>query len=114
MDGLRVAWLAARIAAGVGRKSEAIAGLQRVARRFKVLKHPYEAALSSLDLAVLWLEEGRTAEVRGLAVAMAWIFKAKGIQREALVALRHFRKAAERDAATADLACRVIAEIGER
>jgi tetratricopeptide (TPR) repeat protein len=111
LDGLRVGWLAGRVAAGLGRRAEAIAGLEGVRKRFTDLLLPYEAALSSLDLAALWLEEGRSAEVREIAVAMAWIFKAKGIQREALVALQLFRRAAERDAATVELAQQVIAKI---
>jgi tetratricopeptide (TPR) repeat protein len=109
LDGLRVAWLAARVAAGLERKEEAVAGLEWVRRRFTAMKLPYEAALSSLELAVLWLEAGRTAEVRGLAVAMAWIFQAQGIGREALAALQLFREAAGRDAATVELARRAIA-----
>jgi tetratricopeptide (TPR) repeat protein len=111
LDGLRVGWLAARVAAGLGRTREAVDGLEHVRRRFTQLSLPYEAALSSLDLAVLWLEAGRTAEVRELARAMAWIFDAKGIQREALAALQIFREAALREAATVELAQQVIAEI---
>jgi tetratricopeptide (TPR) repeat protein len=107
----RVVWLEARVAAGLGRAAEAMAGLEQVRLDFTDLGLPYEAALSSLELAVLWLEAGRTAEVRKLAVAMAWIFKAKGIQEEALAALQLFRDAAEREAATVELARRVLAEI---
>ncbi|HSS79087.1 MAG TPA: hypothetical protein VLV54_20365, partial [Thermoanaerobaculia bacterium] len=72
---------------------------------------PYEAALSSLDLAVIWLKAGRNAEVAQLAVGMKWIFEAKGIEREALAALRLFCEAAEREAATVELARRVIADL---
>ena len=111
MDGLRVAWLGARVAAGQGRREVAIAGLEWVGKRFTELKLPYEGALSSLELAMLRLNEGRTAEVRALAVAMAWIFKAKGIRREALAALQLFREAAKRDAATLELARRAVDEI---
>jgi tetratricopeptide (TPR) repeat protein len=111
LDGLRVALLAARITAGLGRKEEAVVGLEQVRQRFTDLELPYEAALSSLDLAVLWLEERHTAEVRELALTMAWIFDAKGIHREALAALQLFREAAERDALTVDLGRRAIAEI---
>jgi len=111
LDGLRVGWLAARVAAGQERKAEAMAGLEQVRQRFTALNLPYEAALSSLDLAVLWLDAGRRAEVRELARAMAWIFDAKGIEREALAALQLFREAALREAATVELAQRVIAEI---
>jgi hypothetical protein len=111
LDGLRIGWLGARVAAGLGRTAEAMAGLEQVRQRFADLTLPYEAALSSLDLAVFWLEEGRTAEVRGLALTMAWIFEAKGIRREALAALQLFREAALRDSATVELTRRVIAEI---
>jgi len=111
LDGLRVSWLAGRVAAGLGRRAEAMAGLEAVRQHFTDLELPYEAALSSLDLSVLWLQEGRTAEVREIAVAMEWIFKAKGIQRESLVALQLFRTAADRDAATVELARQVIAKI---
>ena len=44
---------------------------------------------------------------RALAAEMLWIFKAQGIDREALAALRVFREATEREAATAELARRV-------
>jgi tetratricopeptide (TPR) repeat protein/transcriptional regulator with XRE-family HTH domain len=111
LDSLRVGWLGARVAAGLGRTGEAVAGLEQVGRRFTDLKLPYEAALSCLDLALLWLEAGRTAEVRELARALAWIFDAKGIGLEASAALKLFREAALREAATVELARRVIAEI---
>jgi hypothetical protein len=111
LDGLRVALLGARVAAGLGRKTEAIAGLTRVRQSFTDLQLPYEAGLSSLELAVLWLETGRTTEVKELAMAMAWIFKSKGIHREALAALQLFREAAERGAATTELALRSEAGI---
>jgi transcriptional regulator with XRE-family HTH domain len=111
LDGLRVGWLASRVAAGQGKKEEAMAGLEQVNQRFTHLNLPYEAALSSLDLAMLWLESGRTAEVRELARAMAWIFEVKGIQREALSAFQLFREAALCEAATVELARRAISEI---
>ena len=111
LDLLRLDWLSARIAAGQGRTKEATAGLERVSRSFLDREMPYDAALSSLDLSVLWLKAGRTAEVRELAVAIGEIFNAKGIDREALAALRLFCEAAEQESATVELARRVIAEI---
>jgi tetratricopeptide (TPR) repeat protein len=111
LDFIRVVWLAARLAAGQGRRGDAIAGLEQVRRDFTVRQLPYDAARSSLDLAVLWLEAGNTAEVRALALAMSWIFKAQGIHREALASLSLFCDAAQRETATAELARRVMAEI---
>jgi transcriptional regulator with XRE-family HTH domain len=107
----RVLWLEARIAAGQGRSAEAVAALELVRRDFTVIELPYEAALSSLDLAVLWLEQGRPAQVRELAVGMVWIFSAKGIDREALAALALFCEAARQETATVELGRRVIADI---
>ena len=111
LDLLRLAWLEARVAAGLGRKEEAMAGLEQVQRAFTERTLAYDAALAGLDLAALWLEAGRTAEVRELAVAMAWIFKAKGIAREALASLKLFCEAAQWEKATAALARRTLVEV---
>ena len=111
LDLIRLVWLESKVAAGLGRNETAIAGLEQVGRVFTGLEMPYDAALSALDLAVLWLKAGRTTEVQELAVAMRWIFEAKGIDREALAALKLFCDAARQEAATVDLARKVIAEI---
>lgn len=111
LDLIRVVWLTAKVTAGEGRREEAIAGLEQVNRDFAVRRMPYDAALSSLDLSVLWLKAGHTREVKQLAVAMGWIFKAQGIDREALAALELFCTAARRERATVELARKVIADI---
>ncbi len=108
---IRLLWLSSRLAAGEGRVAEAVAGLKQVVRDFTDLPLPYEAALAALDLAVLHLESGRTAEVKELAEAMGGIFKAKGITREALAALSCFCEAAQQEIATVALAKRAIAEL---
>ncbi len=112
LDVVRVLWLEGRILAGLGKAVEATALLEQVQREL-ITAHelPYDAALSSLDLAVLWLEAGRTTEVRELALGMAWIFASNKIDREAVAALRLFYEAAQQERATAELARRVIAKI---
>lgn len=105
----RLLWLESRLAAGQGRIEAAIAGLEQVRREFADL--PYEAALASLDLAVLYLKEGRTAEVRALAVDMSEIFEVKGIAREALAALALFCEAARKETATVELVLEVIKDV---
>jgi transcriptional regulator with XRE-family HTH domain len=111
LDFVRVVWLAARISAGQEQWREAITGLEQVRRDFTARGLPYDAALSSLDLAVLYLREGRLGEVKTLAREMAPIFKSQGIAREALASLSLFRDAAQQETATVELAWRVIAEI---
>jgi transcriptional regulator with XRE-family HTH domain len=111
LDKVRVGWLAARVAAGQGRREEAIAGLETVRREFVDRAIPYDAALSSLELSVLYLEEGRTGEVKTLALEMGEIFKSQGIAREAIASLRLFSEGAQKETATVELARRVIAEV---
>lgn len=69
---------------------------------------PADYALATLERAVLDLQEGRYAAVRALAEEMVWIFKAQGIEREALAALALFRKAAAEEKASVELARRLV------
>jgi tetratricopeptide (TPR) repeat protein len=111
LDSVRVLWLGARIAAGLGQADQAEHTLDLVRREFTGRKLAYDAALVSLDLAILLLEVGRTAEVRELAAGMAWIFREKRIHREVLAALALFCRAAQHEAASAALAREVRAEV---
>ena len=111
LDLIRVVWLAARVAAGQGRVEEAEAGFEQVRQAFLDHDLPYVAAVASLDLAVLWLRAGRTAEVRELAAEMEVVFRAKKIRREALAAILLFCEAAKQETATVELARRTIADI---
>lgn len=113
LNRIRTTWLDAKVKAGLGQKEEAMAGLEAVRDFFTDEELPYEAALASLDLSVLWLEAGRLAEVRELAPALGWIFTSQKIHREALASLALFCEAAEREAATVALARQVIAEVEE-
>lgn len=64
--------------------------------------------MTLLEEAVLLLEDGRVAEVKRLAQELEKVFESKGVHREALEALLLFRDAAEREAATPELARRVL------
>jgi tetratricopeptide (TPR) repeat protein len=108
---IRVLWLEAKIARGQGRTEAAISALQQVRRDFSAHQLSYETALASLDLALLWLKAGRSAEVKNLAREMAWIFASKRISREAMAALQVFCEAARQETATVELALTAIAEI---
>ncbi|HVR95130.1 MAG TPA: helix-turn-helix domain-containing protein, partial [Thermoanaerobaculia bacterium] len=95
LDLVRTLWLEGWVAAGLGGRKEAVASLEQVSREFIRLQIPSDAALASLELAVLYLEEGRAAEVRALALALAWIFDAEGVHPGTLAALRLFCQAAK-------------------
>ena len=82
--------------------------LAQARAEFDVRNMSYDVALALLEEAVLLLEEGRTAEVRELALGLEKVFESKGVHREALGALKLFKEAAEHEAATAELARRVL------
>jgi tetratricopeptide (TPR) repeat protein len=105
---LRVTWLEGHIAAGQGRTGEALRLLAQARREFETRNMGYDVALALLEEAALLLDEGRTAEVKTLTRGLPAVFEAEEVHREALAALRLFHEAAEREAATADLARRVL------
>jgi transcriptional regulator with XRE-family HTH domain len=107
LDGLRVAWLEARIAAGLGEVEHAVTVYQRVSAGFERQGIAYDAALVTLELAELHATLGRTADVKALAREAVPIFRAERVPREARRALELFRCAAEQERATLDLIRRV-------
>lgn len=109
-DEVRAQWLEGRVAAGKGREEEAERALLHVRNVFMQDKQPYDAALASLDLAAVWLQQGRTLEIRLLVEEMVEIFRARNIRREALGALLMLHEAVQKDQATAALLQRVAAE----
>ena len=91
---LRVAWVEGKIARGLGQLDEAESHF--LVSRHGFLKHEiaFDAALVSLELASLYLETGRTAEVQELAAEMVAVFNRLEIHREATSALVLFQEAA--------------------
>jgi tetratricopeptide (TPR) repeat protein len=109
-DEVRAQWLEGRVAAGQGREEEAEQVLLHVRDAFMQDKQPYDAALASLDLATVWLQQGRTTEIRLLVDEMVEIFRARNVRREALGALLMLHEAVQKDQATAALLQRVAVE----
>jgi tetratricopeptide (TPR) repeat protein len=63
----------------------------------------YEMALASMDIASLYAEQGRMAELKRLSEEMIPIFSSRQIHREALAALDYWRQAVEAERACAAL-----------
>lgn len=104
LDLLRCRWLQGRLSAGQGKLEEAVADLEAVAGELVALAIAFDTAQACLDLAQLYLRQGRPAEVKRLAGQIVAVFKAQRVQREALAAVILFREAAEQERATAELA----------
>lgn len=109
LDHVRLRWVEARIAAGLGEDDEARAAFSDARQGFLGQGIAYDAALVSLEFAVVLLQAGRTEEVRELAREMIPIFQSQEIHREALAALAVFQAAAALDQATVELARDVVA-----
>lgn len=108
LDALRLLWLEGRISAGLGRSEHSLIALSRLRAEFAARGITYDAALATLELAMPYLERGRTREVKKLAREMAPIFRAQGVHREALAALKLFCEAAEKELATVELVQSVV------
>jgi tetratricopeptide (TPR) repeat protein len=104
LDRIRLRWTEGRIAAGLGRTDRARRAFLAVRRAFLTRGLAFDAALVSLELAVLYLEEGKTSEVRALTGDLLEIFRSRDVHREALAALTVFHNAALLETATAELA----------
>jgi tetratricopeptide (TPR) repeat protein len=95
---LHLAWLWGRIHAGLGDPAKAEASFLASRAGFLAQNIAYPAALVSLDLAALYLDQQRLAEVKELAEEIIPVFQAQDIHREALAAWLVFREAARREA----------------
>ncbi len=109
LDLLKVEWLSGRLAARLGQKTEACRILERVRNDYSDAGEALAVAMVSLELSVLYLEEGRTHEVRMLAERLVWIFVAEGVEPEALMAAHLFHQSALQEAANVEEARRLLA-----
>jgi len=107
LNQIRLRWLEGKIDAGLGRLDRAIEALSWVRAAFARDDLRYDEAQAGMDLALLYLTKGRTAEVKRLVFQMAPVFKSKGVHAEAQKALALFRRAVEMETATPELAGRV-------
>ncbi|HEX9940790.1 MAG TPA: hypothetical protein VGG03_02140 [Thermoanaerobaculia bacterium] len=102
-DLMKLHCIEGEIAAGLGDLVTAEATFQQIRQDFDDAGLGYEASIVSLDLAGVWLLQGRTAEVRGLVAEMVATFRALGVEREAMSALHMLQEALKRDQATLEV-----------
>lgn len=106
IDLVKTLWLEGNCAAGQGRKEEALAKFEQVRHEFAVRELPFDYALASLDVVLLYREEGRFPEIRELAGEILEIFIAQNVHREALGAVILLQEA-ENEQVTLDLVRRL-------
>jgi len=100
-------WVRGKIASGLGQRAEAERAFLAARQGFIEEGSAYDAALASLDLALVYAAEGRAADLARLAHEMAPIYFSRQIHREALAALSFLRQAIEAERAERTLVERV-------
>lgn len=103
LDLERLRWAEGRIAAARGDLEVAERILAEVQEGFLAAGSGLDAALVSLELALVYAREDRTEDLKALAGKIVPIFHAQDVHREALAALFLFQRAAERELATLEL-----------
>jgi tetratricopeptide (TPR) repeat protein len=104
LDLLRLQWTEGKIALGLGHAQEAEEAFRRVQEEFLARGMGYDAALVSLDLAILYARDRRTEDLKRLAVEILQVFESRDVHREAVAALILFRSACEEERLTVELA----------
>jgi len=102
-DRFTFCWAEAKLESSLGHLAAAEAKLRMVRDEFIAQGIGYDAALVLLDLAKIYLQQGRTAETRQLAAEMREIFASRDVHRETLAALLFFQKAVEQERASVQL-----------
>ena len=93
---LRIDWLEAKIARGLGDVERAVEAFEAARRGFEEVKAPFDSAVVTLELAGVHLEQGRVGDVRRLAGEILGIFSTFRDHRHTVRALDLARKTAAR------------------
>lgn len=102
-------WVKGKILRGLGRPQAAETLFLAARDGFVVEGAAYDVALISLELALLYAEQGRAAELKRLAGEMLPVFASRQIHREALMALSFLKQAVEAERASLDVVARIAA-----
>ncbi len=111
---LRLRWLEGKIALSDGKKVEARAHFEAVRRGFVEQSMPYDAALVSLELALVYAESGWTADVERLASEMYPVFVSADLPHETTASLLLFVRAVNEGGASPDLIRDLLARLERR
>jgi tetratricopeptide (TPR) repeat protein len=104
---LKLRWVEGKVHAGLGRFKRAESIYCSVREELLRLERHYYAAMLGLDLAALWLRQGRVAEVQMLAEEMYETFELLEVHQAAQHALYFVREACRRQRLTVPMIQRV-------
>lgn len=97
---VRLRWMEGKLYRDLGRLDEAESAFREVRENFIRQGIGLEAAMVSLDLAMVFLERGETGELKRLAAEMIAVFESREDHQRAMAAFLLFQKAAEAEQVT--------------
>ncbi|HEX5716379.1 MAG TPA: hypothetical protein VF179_09480 [Thermoanaerobaculia bacterium] len=107
VDLVKLRWIEGRIAVGLGEWDKAERAFRQVRGEFEERGQIYHSAVLGLELAAVWMRQGKTEAVRNLVTETLEVFRSRYVARESIAALLMLRDALERDLATLDLVAMV-------
>lgn len=99
----RISWLEGILARGYGDLEAAESHFAAARYCFAQLEMPFDVALVSLELALVYLDQRRFGDLRSLAGGLTEVFRGQERYRECFAALHLFHTAVELEKVTADL-----------
>ncbi|MEM7483113.1 MAG: tetratricopeptide repeat protein [Acidobacteriota bacterium] len=90
---LRALWLEGKVLRGLGETQTAERTLESARDGFLEGGRPFDASQVALDLALVYSDMGRAAELQSLSDDLVTVFQGQELHREAMVALVLFRQA---------------------
>lgn len=111
MNLVRLRWLEGKLARELGRLEDAETALKEARDAFLAVDIAIDAALVSLDLAILYMQRGEITALKELAAEMRPIFESGDVHPEALAAVLLFQQAAEAEDVTRTLLDQVAARL---
>lgn len=100
---IRIQWLEGRLAATSGDLAEAERIFLAVREDLVLRNQRYDAAMVSMDLALLYLRQDRTGELMRIAEEMHTLFSVEEVHREAMASLLVFQEAARKEELTVEV-----------
>lgn len=114
VDRMRLRWIEARIAHGLDEHSDAERSYREVQAFFLAKQQDLEVAVASLDLGLLYAEQGRAAELEELSAELLPLFESQRLGREVLMVLYLFRDSVERRMVSVGLVRDMVAALAPR
>jgi tetratricopeptide (TPR) repeat protein len=111
LNKLRLHWLKGKIAHGLGERGRAEADFHVARLGFKRAEQNYDAGLVSLDLALLYANQGKRIATVRLIDEMVGTFRTLRIAREAIASLLLLRRACENGRDAPEVLCAQIRTI---